>query len=356
MTTGLNTFDNGVYGTTPTVSNLTLSGSAPASITITSPDKVVYSNAVTSHGVMGIEFDFSASNTGGSRIFWNVIEPNRLAFSFYYQIGSEVTAFEDVAGIRNSTSNMVKMLIANDGKAVLYDNTDTIITASKATTVFPVDKLIRVDIAVKKGTTTSDGYLGFAYYLGNSTTPLHFWESSSQNTGTTSTAQIWIGREFGRIQQRFANYDTLRWEGPIVSGFISPYVSNISPKVDLGLDVDDISPWETINLNANAIDIDGNVVSYTWSQTSGPTTLTLIGAGPYRKYEAPGLLNGGTFIFNVIATDSNGLTATDSVTHTVLPSTEFAVGITGILIPLKITGVSRTGFGSASFGTSSFGG
>lgn len=70
----------------------------------------------------------------------------------------------------------------------------------------------------------------------------------------------------------------------------------------------------------------------TFTQDSGPS-VTITGTPPFQSYVAPMLLAGATLVFELEVTDGVN-TATDIVTHTVLPHQSWQV-VDGVLIPIR---------------------
>lgn len=338
----VNTFNGGTDGTTISeVNSGGSSGTAANLVSIAAGDTIVYSNFAPAHGSLSAEMNFLGPGAGATRIVWNDVQSGRLVFSFYYQLNTALpTATEDVAGVRNSTGNMCILTIGADGKLIMLNSAGTGISASRSTNTIPIQQNFRIDISCKKGTTTADGTIGYAYYLGSNSVPEFSWESATQNTGTTDTASFFVGRSTGRTQAHVCYYDTIRKASPLTSGFLAPFVPAATPPtITLGPDIVDIEPWDIVSIAANAFDNDGTVVNYVFNQTAGPTTVVLSGSGAVRTYTAPGLANGGTFSFDVTAYDNDGLSATDSVSHTVLAASEFSIASDGTFTPLQIKAV-----------------
>ena len=87
---------------------------------------------------------------------------------------------------------------------------------------------------------------------------------------------------------------------------------------------------QTIQLPTNQVSLDGSassassgsLVSYSWSQVSGPSTATVVSAAS-AKTNATGLVK-GTYIFKLTVQDSNNVNASDSVTINVNPAANLA--------------------------------
>lgn len=100
-----------------------------------------------------------------------------------------------------------------------------------------------------------------------------------------------------------------------VSVVVSPQTVNLPPIVQAGIDQTIYLPNNTTSLVGDAIDLDGEIIEFEWSQQSGepiqirPTTdknPLLVG------------LTAGTYTFRMSATDDDGATAYDDITVTVL--------------------------------------
>ncbi len=110
---------------------------------------------------------------------------------------------------------------------------------------------------------------------------------------------------------------------------------------------------QTIRLPNNSVIIDGsassassgNIVSYTWTEKSGPSSVGLSNT----VQNTINNLKAGVYVFSLIVTDNNGLTGTDSVIITVLPAANQApVANAGPSISLTLPNNSTTLDGSNS--------
>jgi len=89
--------------------------------------------------------------------------------------------------------------------------------------------------------------------------------------------------------------------------------NNPAPVVFAGPDATITLPTNTLVLNGSATDANGTVVSYTWSQVSGPSTASF-----NSKVMAQPIVGGlvaGTYVFSLVATDNeNATSVADQVT------------------------------------------
>lgn len=89
------------------------------------------------------------------------------------------------------------------------------------------------------------------------------------------------------------------------------------PDVDAGPDQTIMLPEDTATLNGAGMDPDGGMVTYAWTQESGPSTATLTGADAADMTASDLVL--GEYVFRLTVTDDEDQMAFDDVTITVVP-------------------------------------
>lgn len=116
--------------------------------------------------------------------------------------------------------------------------------------------------------------------------------------------------------------------------------ANQAPVANAGPD-QNVNSGARVTLDGSgSTDLDGDALSYAWSQTSGPA-VALSGATAARPtFVAPSLGAGAALSFSLAVTDSRGLSATDSVRVTVNPSATTTVKITKAV---SLHAVTRSG-------------
>ncbi|MGZ3973682.1 MAG: PKD domain-containing protein, partial [Flavisolibacter sp.] len=92
---------------------------------------------------------------------------------------------------------------------------------------------------------------------------------------------------------------------------------NQLPVADAGPDQTITLPVNSVNLLGSASDPDGTIVSYNWTQTSGPTKTSFSSASPLALTVHN--LTEGLYVFRLTATDNDGATTWDEVKVTVMP-------------------------------------
>jgi hypothetical protein len=109
-------------------------------------------------------------------------------------------------------------------------------------------------------------------------------------------------------------------------------------------------PTSTVNLSGSAQGVNGATISSTsWSELSGPGTATITSAGNLAT--AINGLAAGTYVFQLSATDNNGVTGTSSVTITVnaaaMPPTVNAGSAQTITMPTSTANLTGTATGNS---------
>lgn len=303
--------------------------SSVSNINIGAGDTLRVSDFMPSHGNKGVVMEWLGPGAGATRLMWYQVEAARYVFSTYVRINDTVTAFEDIMGIRHSAGNMAVLCIGADGKMMLNNAAGAGVSASRAPNQFPVNRWIRVDMAVQKGTATTNGYLAYAYYEKDSSTPLFSWESAAQNAGTANVSNPFIGRSTGRAEARNIYFGTTRGATQ-AAGFLAPYVAaSVAPEIKLTDLPEAANPGAIVNITASSDD--DRDLTYTLTQIAGPT-VPLVRNGQTWTYRAPATAGGTALRFRATGAPASGAAGAIEVEHAIRPATEFAVR-GGVLVP-----------------------
>ena len=127
-----------------------------------------------------------------------------------------------------------------------------------------------------------------------------------------------------------------------------------TPVVDAGANQTITLPTNSTTLTATASETNGTIVSYQWTQLSGPSTATIGTAGAAST--GVSALVQGVYTFQVLVTDNSGVTATDVVKVTVnaaapVPGAPSANAGIDETITLPTNSVTLSGSGSETNGT-----
>lgn len=154
---------------------------------------------------------------------------------------------------------------------------------------------------------------------GNITT--YLWEQvngpSNSTLSATNTANITVSNlQEGVYTYRLTVTDNNNQRNSdLVTVTVNPAV-NVSPVANAGNNRTITLPASSVALNgSNSSDADGNIVSYLWSQVSGPTTATLSATNTANITASN--LQEGVYVFRLTVRDNGGATATDDIRITV---------------------------------------
>jgi hypothetical protein len=94
-----------------------------------------------------------------------------------------------------------------------------------------------------------------------------------------------------------------------------PITENVSPLANAGNDLTVVSTTQFVDLNGTGTD-DGKIVSYSWTQISGPSTATILSSDSANTQITN--LNEGTYVFELKVTDNDGAVGKDTMKVTVV--------------------------------------
>lgn len=328
----------------PTVANSggasgTAMSQAPA---IAAGDSIVYTDFPGFPYGVHLGMNFIAAGAGATRCFWAASEVvgTRVACRFMYSVTPGFTQAEDICGYRHASGNLAILQIGSDGKIIPQNAAGTSLSAYKAGTALGSSTLCAIGLAITPGSTNANGRIEWAYWadpMSSGAPDMTADTGATQNVGTNqATAAFCLGRSTGRAEAHQPYYglidvETLAsgWPGP-------PTVPQANPIAQLGGPIN-VEPYDYITLDASlSRALNGaSIASYAFSQTAGPSVGTLSGTGSSRLYRAPGVSADTNVTFQVIVTDSNGLTGTATVVHSILQANEYAP-VSAALQPLNI--------------------
>ena len=127
-----------------------------------------------------------------------------------------------------------------------------------------------------------------------------------------------------------------------------------APSANAGPDQTITLPTNSVTLSGSGSETNGTIVTYAWTQVTGPSTATIANAGSAAT-GVSGLVQ-GTYAFRLTVTDNSGVTATDAMLVTVNPATPVpgppsANAGPDQTITLPTNSVTLSGSGSETNGT-----
>lgn len=218
----------GSNGVAITAANSGVDGDAFGTVATTSPAASVFDTSRAFQGSSSLKVTPSGS-TQLTSMYWTVAGSGHVSMRGYFYLtaapaGGLVPMWLGAAGASSRASidfRPTGKLRVNMVGGAAYDTSAS----------YPLNDWVRVELEVWKGTTTTNGRIKGAMYLGSSTTPIESWDVTTANTGTddfvmarygsysastTSTSPIWI--------------DAVAFDDA-ANGFIGPYAVTLATPV-----------------------------------------------------------------------------------------------------------------------------
>lgn len=191
MTFLRNNCEGAASGTTITTANSD-DNSAGDPLDISTSGTRIYDNSWTHSGTTSWKCEGTSGNT--AILAWDRTD-TRLAFRGYVKFSSPPSATCAILQARNSGS-MGEVQMRTDGKIQVTDDTGAILHTTAA--ALSVDTTYRFEYTIEKGTTTSNGKVSFAYYLGDNASPVATaYTTTSANMGTADITSMRFGKLTG---------------------------------------------------------------------------------------------------------------------------------------------------------------
>jgi hypothetical protein len=223
-----NNAEGGTTGTTVTTGNSGAeSGTAAASVLINAGNAITFDTAAAHRGGLGYKFDMGT--TQPCQLTWTLATTIRTVMRFYFMATALPSANDYVAVYRNATLGPATLTLTTANKFNVQNAAGAGISASTATNAIVANTWYRVELAITKGTTTSNGRIEYAYYIGDSTTAEFSYDSGTTvNAGTTDIASIRLGRNTAGTVAGIRYYDDLVARD-LASGWIGPPSDAVAP-------------------------------------------------------------------------------------------------------------------------------
>lgn len=145
-----------------------------------------------------------AAASSGSFIW--PLTTNNYAYRYYLKIGANPTTSAIITQSSWSGGYSHRVVVNTTGKFAIQNTTGT--TAFTQPDTLAVDTWYRVEVQVTQNLTTpTNGSIAFRWYLGDSTTPLGTFTSSTFNAGSTTHVQVVFGRISGAWNNGVMTWD-----------------------------------------------------------------------------------------------------------------------------------------------------
>lgn len=199
-----NNCEGGADGVTVTVANSDDNSAGDAFGVVSGSPK--YSTAWAAEGATSIKCEATSGNTSLIGFtFTDAMVSTRPAFRF----PAAPSATCEIVQVRNA-ANGGAIQLRTDRKLNIVDDTGSIVHTTAA--ALSVDTDYELAISWKRGTTTSNGEIHFAYYLYGSDTPIATFDKTDANCGTTDWSGVRVGKLTGIASTETYFFDLLRVE------------------------------------------------------------------------------------------------------------------------------------------------
>lgn len=337
MTIKANTFEGGTNGTTITIGNS--GGGSGDTIDYVAINGVgsamVFSNAQAAHGTLSGKITPVASNTCYFQYGTSVapLATVTLAARFYVYMTSATTSamglffFYDNSGARATSLHL-------DATGKLYARDTTGTTLWTATSAFPLNQWVRVELFAKIATTTT-GEIHAKYYLGDSMTLVDGVDLTNTNNGASGTNTYrgaGVGKQSSDAYATAFYIDDFKLDSA-AAALIGPVGTNTPPTCSPG-GTQTIAAG-ALTLTGTATDSGGTISSLVWTLTSGPNTPSVsntpsgIGTASASATGACTVIP-GVYVFTLTATDNSASVTTGTTTVYVYAASGVNVSVASV--------------------------
>lgn len=165
---------------------------------------IKYDSAQAMHGSRSIRVERTATTDAGDLRYQHSAAMARMQARLYFRTDAvPSTAQLNLIVFRHAAGFMGYIGLTSAGRLQVYNTSNTGVSASLASAAIAANTWYRLEATIKKGAGTTDGLIEYAYYLGDSTTPISIWSAGSVsavagahagiNTGTADPIQVRYG-------------------------------------------------------------------------------------------------------------------------------------------------------------------
>lgn len=188
-----NSAEGGTNGTGATTGNTGgASGTAFELVTTGTGGTIVFSNVTPSQGSMGYLFT-PATNQPQILRFTEAAEDSAMV-SAYFRTAAAPAASSNYLSLRNAAGQACALQITTALRVAAVNAGGSVLNTSAVGEVIPVNTDVRLELRCVKGTTSGNGTIQAGFYLGNSTTPIWSYTSSTVDAGTTQITNCRVGQ------------------------------------------------------------------------------------------------------------------------------------------------------------------
>jgi hypothetical protein len=296
-----NNFEGGTDGVAVSVAN---SGGASGT-----PFSAIFGTGLTFEDTAAFQGSMGARVVGSAFGAGQItVSTTTLAAKMYFRTPTSPAISTDMYLIRmhNGATRLASVHMNTAGKLRVADASGTsgIFTT---TTVLAANTWYRIELYAVAGATTTTGTIRFAFYLGNSSTPVETqYNNTAANVGTAvAFTTLYMGKYSAGTEQY--DFDAFSWDSA-ATGLIG-VAAGSAPTVSQPAN-QNVAAAAAVSVAVTASSGSGTITSYAWSYvypTSGGPTLsgTTTNTVSFTAGSA-----GALYILQCVVTDSNGLTTT----------------------------------------------
>lgn len=156
---------------------------------------VDYDSAQAAHGTIGYRFIPASSQVAELR--QNVPSVSQVLASIYMRIPSAFSVLSSFLQVRDSSQTIMNLALGTDRRVRVIDDANSTIFTSSASSPLAVNLWNRIECRVVPGPTGASGTIELAYYVGDSTSAIEVFSSSTVNAGTNPVNNLRFGRTSG---------------------------------------------------------------------------------------------------------------------------------------------------------------
>ena len=201
---------------------------------------IVYDSAEAAHGDLSYSIRQAANQV--AFLIRSVAASDQALLSFYLRFPSLFSVTSAICQLHNGSGPAASLNLTNTGRVQVNNSAGTTIFTTDLNSPLEPDTWYRVELRARRGTGTDDGTIEFAYYLGDDTTPVESFSSTSVNAGTLPITNARLGRTFGATADTTPVWvDSIQVAtGPAAAtlGLPWPYVDPAEGTASLGIELE----------------------------------------------------------------------------------------------------------------------
>jgi hypothetical protein len=193
MVARTNSAEGGTNGTGVTTGNSGgASGTAWELVNLGTGGAIAFSNVTPKEG--SLCYLCTPASSQQQFLRWTEAAADSAMLSVYIRFATLPGATSYYLALRSTSAQTCQMTISSTGRVAVQDAASTVLSTSAVGEVITIDTWYRLELRGVKGTTSSNGTIQAAFYLGDSTTAIWSYSSATVDAGTAQIVNTRIGR------------------------------------------------------------------------------------------------------------------------------------------------------------------